>query len=829
MNSGRDDLCSLAKSKSEDDTSENYKESKLSYTRDFLLSLAELDPCKRLPNEFDSSVFGEGNGLGGLSQSYRSSDFGGLNCNRSQPSWQNPGPGLLGSFALQRVYEHVAGTLAPQIQENSYHLLKSSAPYCPPHISKAKLHSKRQSNDLHNDETFCSSYYLSPERAEDERRRRDSFELIRREQQKAIQEKQNLGQQKENSDPEISKKYKASTWHSSSSKPSSATQLVTPAFERISLEENSATKPLAASPLPELCHVKDDLTRSSVLASSNLNHQSLKDVIKTAGSISSGHLKGVSEMHVASHYEANSKSFSSGRDELLNKLMAFTSRAADENSNKLYTYKESTVTPGVLTCNDLEQSISSDGKKDYYTRRGEQGWSTCDMEDNQTNSSSSHGVSQCLNSLLDKGKSLSDSETSSILSMGSPDGVYLYEAGDDGKHLNTLNTEISKKMFTQYGTLGAGLSKELLSIELETGQEVYMGRMTKNDALEPIGGLHSVNRDAISLTIDGSIGINHIGFEIPICANKSGLSTSKGDQCTGNDIPMKAVYPTNGSDGKANSFDDLCLPDEDSLITVDDWIFPEDSISMPDGISNKADLLASNTPGDVAQKLAASFVSRSDERYTRPNREGPTSRFSMSDRVGMETSYHNLQPQLSHLQPLHSRASEDWEFFHHSKSQRARLSSMVEPLGFRTDPYEPPPYRCSPSNVCPYPFQHPHVEPTLFDHQRIHSPLELMPVPRNYPPPNQVGGMSNFALPHHLVHQMPYHAEDLHQLQKGHPMNYQHPIYHGFEMQNLDHRFGIGSNQSACSGLYEKGVRREQRTPVKGGKEIFGNQVNFKR
>ncbi|XVE73811.1 hypothetical protein DITRI_Ditri11bG0148600 [Diplodiscus trichospermus] len=223
-----------------DTSKESQKKLKISYTRDFLLSLSELDVCKKLPPGFDQSILSEfedtshdrqripgaltgyrrneygsspptrgdsGNYSRGIhgrwdsrssgrsdrdsdSQSDRDSDSGRRYSNQSWRSWQSPEhDGLLGSGSFPRPSGYAAGAAASKFRANDqYHLSRSNEPYHPPRPYKAIPHSRRETNDSYNDETFGSSECTSEDRAEEERKRRASFESWRKEQQKAFQE-----------------------------------------------------------------------------------------------------------------------------------------------------------------------------------------------------------------------------------------------------------------------------------------------------------------------------------------------------------------------------------------------------------------------------------------------------------------------------------------------------------------------------------------------------------------------------------------------------------------------------------------------------------------
>ncbi|XP_071722886.1 uncharacterized protein [Rutidosis leptorrhynchoides] len=207
------------------------KKSKFSYTRNFLLSLSELDVCKKLPSGFDQSLLSEFEdapasverpriGGGPSLHGFRRNDYSsspptrgdsgsysrgvhgrwdtrssGRNSGRrfgqSRRSWQGPEhDGLLGSGSFPRPSGFASGASASKLRTNDhYQPNRSNEPYQPPRPYKAFPHSRRDT-DSFNDETFGSSDSTSEDRAEEERKRRDAFELMRKEQQKVLQEKQ---------------------------------------------------------------------------------------------------------------------------------------------------------------------------------------------------------------------------------------------------------------------------------------------------------------------------------------------------------------------------------------------------------------------------------------------------------------------------------------------------------------------------------------------------------------------------------------------------------------------------------------------------------------
>lgn len=316
---------------------ESQKQSKISYTRDFLMYLSELDICKKLPAGFDASIlsgledashsiperqripggsslqrFGStplnradsssnysrgsngrwdthssgSNDRDGDSQSDRDSviqDSGRRYENQPRQTWQHPEhDGLLGSGVFPRPSGHTGGSLAPRARGNDhYQLSRSNEPYHPPRPYKALPHS-RNDTDLRNDETFGSAACSSEDKAEEERKRRASFELMRKEQQKALQEKQkHPDKQKKPMDSDIAKLLENSEdekilWSKTDEKSvdhvasvslgdpvkfsfptetPAVRPLVPPGFASAILEKNIGAKSLFPSPAPEVAHV----------------------------------------------------------------------------------------------------------------------------------------------------------------------------------------------------------------------------------------------------------------------------------------------------------------------------------------------------------------------------------------------------------------------------------------------------------------------------------------------------------------------------------------------------------------------------------------------
>ncbi|MCL7025080.1 hypothetical protein MKW94_008366 [Papaver nudicaule] len=300
---------------------------RISYTREFLISLSELDVCKKLPSGFNPAILsdfedlsnsgpewqrppgsfssqnfrrgeyesspptrGDSNNYsrGGRwesrssgsndrdvdTQSDKDSDSGRRFGNQPRRPWQNPEhDGLLGSGAFPRPPGFTAGASAPKGRGNgTYQLSRTNEPYHPPRPYKAVPHARREFTDSINDETFGSSEDSGQDREEEEKKRRASFEMFRKESQK---ERNNQIPEKTSEtcdDPDIiallkdsdSKLVNENNGPQDVTPPTSQSEsaisapapvprpLVPPGFRTSLLEKNTVTKPSVPHPPSEV-------------------------------------------------------------------------------------------------------------------------------------------------------------------------------------------------------------------------------------------------------------------------------------------------------------------------------------------------------------------------------------------------------------------------------------------------------------------------------------------------------------------------------------------------------------------------------------------------
>ncbi|KAJ7000204.1 hypothetical protein NC653_010854 [Populus alba x Populus x berolinensis] len=213
----------VAKSTSDDETiQEFHKETRYAYKKGFLLSLAEIDECKRLPSGFDSSILCELNAAATSRSTYLLYESDRRDGIQSPDSWmnpandhsqqypayghpqQNPANGLLGNRYLLRAPVCVAGSSAQNVRSCNL-LNKSIAPYRPPHLYKMNLLSGRENKDEKDGETFGFTECPRHETAEGETRGRESPEWTGKEHKNGDQENRKIisDKHKENLDPDV--------------------------------------------------------------------------------------------------------------------------------------------------------------------------------------------------------------------------------------------------------------------------------------------------------------------------------------------------------------------------------------------------------------------------------------------------------------------------------------------------------------------------------------------------------------------------------------------------------------------------------------------------
>ncbi|XP_035539009.1 uncharacterized protein LOC109003516 isoform X3 [Juglans regia] len=829
------------------------KKLKILYKREFLLSLSELDVCRKLPSGFDQSILSEfedsfqdqqrvssalsshsyrrneygsspptkgdfnsyswgvhgrwesrSSGRGDKdsdSQSDWESDSGRRYGNQSRRSWQVEHEGLLGSGSFPRSSGFAAGVSAPTFRANAHSQLnKSNEPYHPPRPYKAVPHTRRETNDSYNDETFGFSESTSEDRAEEERKRRVSFELMRREHQKAFQEKQKLNPDKrkdgfdittllEDSKDEKSFLNRSSVSndpvtlkdsHNDSEKSSFPPQtpasrpLVPPGFTSTVLERNFGSKSIIQPHTVEHNTSKADETILHASQSSKFarwfpeeEKKSVADLYSSRPNdllslIVSGE-KGGSQEEVSSDVKKNTEhvlsNFPFERFEPAegHKKTNLTSDII-ENSDQLYKNNKPQALPAVLTCEDLEQSILSEISENGSTQQlPAQALSIPDPKTEPPSVNIDDHASQHLLSLLQKGTGLKDTVQSPNLDIRSSEKLQnnegaSFDSAARTKEVNSENSSSSGQSLTLETLFGTAFMKELQSV----GAPVSVQRGSAGSAIVDVPESHEFPFPEMddALVLPNGIGSNSTSYESSVLTSKERLQTKPvkiDEQWFGFDDPQAepdSFQVRTGLKSKLGGFDrpvDIRLSEEDSLITVNDPLNLQNYAIAKTAARTNA-LASPNTQVDIAEKLAAWNAILKDKRAFMGGQEGPPFLRGARDMREPNITYQNLsvQPSSPQLQPPHS--NHVGPLLHPLDSRPANINAQLKFMTpDRIIHHDPPPNHQFPANMLRPQFHHPGPGLTGFDPPSHHPMLQQMYMSGNFPPPHLLRGFPRSA------------------------------------------------------------------------------------
>ncbi|XP_041000028.1 uncharacterized protein LOC121246095 isoform X3 [Juglans microcarpa x Juglans regia] len=830
------------------------KKLKILYKREFLLSLSELDVCRKLPSGFDQSILSEFEdsfqdqqrvssalsshsyrrneygsspptkgdfnsyswGVHGRwesrssvrgdkdsdSQSDWESDSGRRYGNQSRRSWQVPEhEGLLGSGSFPRSSGFAAGVSASTFRANAHSQLnKSNEPYHPPRPYKAVPHSRRETNDSYNDETFGFSESTSEDRAEEERKRRVSFELMRREHQKSFQEKQKLNPDKckdgfdittllEDSKDEKSFLNRSSVSndpvtlkasHNDSEKSSFPPQtpasrpLVPPGFTSTVLERNFGSKSVIQPHTVEHNTSKADETILHASQSSKFarwfpeeEKKSVADLYSIRPNdllslIVSGE-KGGSREEVSSDVKKNTEHVLSNFPfEIFEPAEGHkkTNLTSDiiENSEQLYKNNKPQALPAVLTCEDLEQSILSEISENGSTQQlPAQALSIPDPKTEPPSVNIDDHASQHLLSLLQKGTGLKDTVQPPNLDIRSSEKLQnnegaSFDSGAQTKEVNSENSSSSGQSLTLETLFGTAFMKELQSV----GAPVSVQRGSAGSAIVDVLESHEFPFPEMddALVLSNEIGSNSTSYESSVLTSKERLQTKAvkiDEQWFGFDDPQAepdSFQVRTGLKSKLGGFDrpvDIRLSEEDSLITVNDPLnFQNYAIAKTAARTNE--LTSPNTQVDIADKLAAWNAILKDKRAFMGGQEGPPFLRGARDTREPNITYQNLsvQPSSPQLQPPHS--NHVGPLLHPLDSRPANINAQLKFMTpDRIIHHDPPPNHQFPANMLRPQFHHPGPGLTGFDPPSHHPMLQQMYMSGNFPPPHLLQGFPGSA------------------------------------------------------------------------------------
>lgn len=488
----------------------------------------------------------------------------------------------------------------------------------------------------------------------------------------------------------------------------------------------------------------------------------------------------------------------SNGNELSPKLRTCTSQSAKVGiSEQLYGCNKPTVTTDVLTCGDLELSflskISENGSTQHHY--GQDG-SINDTENGQPNSPNQRDASQHLLSLLQKGTVLTDLAAS-------PDKSLLFEVGTDSNVISIFNQEKAGKSDNQEALHGTSFAKELQLTDASLfSHKGSPCRVTKDDASLPCGFASPV--------MDNSFFPSKVDEYGPSVVNQEGIMSSSynkqadssemmGNKQVCDDFLAKIgskvqpkeglkLNPVSDFEEKSDSTIEICLPDEDSLITFDDYSFlpDEDSLITGDDFrlpSDENSLFSPTSQVHNGEKPSGLNVTLSHEKSSQLHSERSTANRNSYGLMGLEPSNHTWHAQQSYPQ-LHHTQPYTGETFLHSLGSQTHLHSARNSMKAiaKSYPCNHSPHQFRSTNVLPSLFQQTHGEPTMFDHPVNHMLLQQMPIPGKLPP-RQLNGHPRGVMPDLPVNQIACYRQELNPMQDICP-TYEQPNFAGRGMPN---------------------------------------------
>ncbi|GAA0169485.1 hypothetical protein LIER_23962 [Lithospermum erythrorhizon] len=700
------------------------KQSKVLYSREFLLSFSELEICKKLPSGFDPSILSEfedafhkvqererafvgsqfpgykrsdyssspptrgdsgtysrssfgrwdthssgRSDRGSDSHSDRDSDPGKHYVNPSRRPWQSSEhDGLLGSG-------HGYGSensLLKNAVTDGYQINRSNGPY--PRSYKAAPYSFRETKDSYNDETFGSSEGTSEDKVEEERQRRVSFELMRKEQHKVLQGKQNVGagisefledMKEEKSDLGVSNVLEESATaaipvndsitSSTLSQSITSRPLVPPGFANAIVEKNSGPKPSVHTRKIEK---PDDTWTTSSVQSSKLGDRFLEER-KPAEDLTYGRPndllslivggdKGIcqpsDEKYMGHFLSENSRKSSEFASELISGL---SSKSNDISNHQCDTKTE--AIPSVLTCENLEQTILSEFSVENLnlplTGQPMHCSSVADAKSEQLRPVDNH-ASQHLLSLLHKDTGLDKMQLrrdmESRLNDVSPSNewdiqVTLGETSKDG-----LKGGPGSSTPTLEALFGSAFMRELQSAEAPVSVQRGSVESAQTDVLEDPGLPFPLINGGGTRIVANEVGqksATQRGYNLPLNHGQESRSESWLGISDPQDEPdsFKHLIGLRSRNSDILEVDRCQLSEEERLIASNDPLNHPNLSLRPAGPSLQGQL-SLNAPINIYEKLTA----------TRAVVEEKPSRIFPENSPFVKGPYNRIEPEIPH-------------------------------------------------------------------------------------------------------------------------------------------------------------------------------------
>jgi hypothetical protein len=397
----------------------------------------------------------------------------------------------------------------------------------------------------------------------------------------------------------------------------------------------------------------------------------------------------------------------------------------------------------------------------------------------------------------------------------------LFEVGIDNNVISIFSQENAGKSDSQEALHGTSFTKELqltdASFFLQKGSPC---RVTKDDASLPCGFASPVmDKSFLASEVDenGPNVVNQEGIMSLSYNKQTDSSEMKGNKQVSDDILAKIgskvqpkeglkLNPVRDFDEKSYSTIEICLPDEDSLITFDDYCFlpDEDSLITGDDFrlpSDENSLFSPSSQVHNAEKSSGPNVTLSHENSSQLRSERHTANYGL---MGLESSNHTWHAQQSHPQ-LHHTQPYTGEAFLHSLGPQTYLHYARNSMKAKTYPCNHSPLKFRSTNVLPSLFQQTHGEPTMFDHPLNHMLLQQTSFTGKLPP-YQLNGQPRGVMPDFPVNQIACYRQELKPMQDFYP-TYEQPNFAGLGMPNqycignlLLHKLDLCDELLSCLG-----------------------------
>ncbi|KAM1817783.1 hypothetical protein ACFX12_002025 [Malus domestica] len=730
---------------SESDAQDLAKHSRITYSRDILFSLANVDASIKLPSGIESSI---------LSELYSV-------CPRSsQPSRDSEYRGLLGNGHELGVYGRFPGDSASMLQNSAHLLHKSKEPYRPRQLYKAVNRLGTNPWNSYNDDTLGSSECLSQKEEEEGNITREAHE-------KAVQEKQTQNSNEHEETSKFGLSLEDSTNSTRNKCETSEEHVVSPASTVNSSNSASQQTPVSGQELsPGLLAISvDEDTEAKFLIDSIIpEHSDLTTIHPEDPEICCS--KFVHQFHVT----------------------------------------EKTPSYGISCCERSEfiaHEVSEDlTQEPSYGGSGE-GLQSTDassfIQQGSVERSGKNGISEPCNlplPIADKYVFPSTTEEYELISMDGEDSL----SSSSGEQSKGRETQLVSDDFVEKLRLGVQFDPGSESIAYGVSKD-----LTREPSYDTVSGKGLQSTDATSLIQQSSLersARNDVSepckFPLPIdeyaliwldCENmlfsSSGeKSKSRESRLASNDLleKMRSGVPFDPGlihnpvcciDDTESFPIELLLPDEDSLITADDFKFtPEKDNNTIEGSPVKADGVNSSAPFAISTNLTGLNIFK-DEKSTQLSSEDSTSFCNSYNVVTGLGTYSNSQE----LQPYRSP-----ETFHRVRTIQSRQTKQTSFC-----PLDSHPAQVRKASV---PSHHPfstNILPSTVHHSlaKQHQQLLQMHVPGRIPQ-HQLSGCPGGAMTHCPCDQSRYLQEF--GPTQDFPLNYQPPSHGSFEMPGLGFR-----------------------------------------